>query len=132
MNTRPGQFGARKGRFSNYGVQLREKQKVKRMYGILEKQFHRYYLEAARKKGNTGVNLLRLLESRLDNIIYRMGIGVTRSEARQIVTHRAISVNNVVCNVPSYILRPGDVIKVRDKSKHQLRIKKFFRNPKNS
>jgi len=123
INTRPGQFGARKGRFSNYGVQLREKQKVKRMYGILEKQFHKYYIEAARRKGNTGVNLLCLLESRLDNVVYRVGFGVTRSEARQIVSHKSILVNDTICNIPSYILSPGDTIKIRDKSKSQLRIK---------
>ena len=122
INIQPGQHGSRRGRLSDYGVQLREKQKVRRMYGILEKQFRKYYLEAARRKGNTGLNLLQILESRLDNVVYRIGFGATRAEARQLVSHKSISVNNKICNIPSYTLKKGDVIAVRDKSKKQLRI----------
>lgn len=122
VETAPGQHGQRRGRLSDYGVQLREKQKVRRIYGVLEKQFRGYYAEAARRKGNTGENLLRLLESRLDNVVYRLGFGSTRAEARQLVSHKAISVNGATVNVPSYQLKAGDVITVRDKSKNQLRI----------
>lgn len=119
----PGMHGARRGRLSDYGVQLREKQKVRRMYGVLEKQFRSYYKEAARLKGATGENLLRLLESRLDNIVYRMGFGSTRAEARQLVSHKSILVNDKVVNIASYQVKAGDKISVREKAKKQLRIK---------
>ena len=118
----PGQHGARRGRLSDYGVQLREKQKVRRIYGVLEKQFRNYYKEAARLKGATGENLLQLLESRLDNVVYRMGFGCTRAEARQLVSHKGILVNGSVVNIPSYQVKPGDVVSVREKAKKQLRI----------
>ncbi|MEX0740271.1 MAG: 30S ribosomal protein S4 [Pseudohongiella sp.] len=121
--TIPGQHGARRGRLSDYGVQLREKQKVRRMYGILERQFASYYKEAARRKGATGENLLQLLECRLDNVVYRMGFGSTRAESRQLVSHKSILVNGAVVNVPSYQIAPGDVVSVRPKAKEQLRIK---------
>jgi small subunit ribosomal protein S4 len=120
--TAPGQHGARRGRLSDYGVQMREKQKVRRIYGVLEKQFSNYYKAAAQQKGATGENLLRLLESRLDNVVYRIGFGATRAEARQLVSHRAILVNGRTVNIPSYKVAPGDVISVREKSKNQLRI----------
>ena len=120
--TAPGQHGARRGRLSDYGVQLREKQKVRRIYGVLEKQFRNYYKEAARLKGATGENLLQLLESRLDNVVYRMGFGSTRSEARQLVAHKAILVNAKVVNISSYQVQPGDVVSVREKAKKQLRV----------
>ena len=120
--TAPGMHGARRGRLSDYGVQLREKQKVRRIYGVLEKQFRNYYKEAARLKGATGENLLQLLESRLDNVVYRMGFGSTRSEARQLVSHKGILVNGRVVNIPSYQVAPGDVVSVREKAKKQLRI----------
>lgn len=119
----PGQHGQRRGRLSDYGVQLREKQKVRRTYGVLEKQFRGYYKEAARQKGATGENLLQLLECRLDNVVYRMGFGSTRAESRQLVSHKAITVNGEVVNVPSYQVQEGDVVAVRQKSKEQLRIK---------
>ncbi|MEH6552165.1 MAG: 30S ribosomal protein S4 [Pseudomonadales bacterium] len=118
----PGMQGARRGRLSDYGVQLREKQKVRRIYGILEKQFRAYYKEAARRKGATGENLLQLLEGRLDNVVYRMGFGSTRAESRQLVSHRSITVNGQSVNVPSYQVQPGDVVAIREKSKKQLRI----------
>jgi len=121
--TVPGVHGARRGRLSDYGLQLREKQKVRRIYGVLEKQFRGYYTEAARRKGATGENLLQLLECRLDNVVYRMGYGSTRAEARQIVSHRQITVNGAVVNVPSYQIQAGDIVAVREKSKNQLRIK---------
>ena len=121
--TVPGMHGARRGRLSDYGLQLREKQKVRRTYGILERQFRSYYKEAARRKGATGEVLLQLLESRLDNVVYRMGYGSTRAEARQIVSHRQITVNGQTVNVPSYQVQEGDVIAVREKAKNQLRIK---------
>lgn len=123
METAPGQHGARRGRLSDYGGQLREKQKVRRMYGVLEKQFRNYYTEAARRKGATGENLLKLLECRLDNVVYRMGFGSTRAESRQLVSHKAVMVNDRVVNIPSYQVKPGDVISVREKAKNQLRIK---------
>lgn len=123
IDTAPGQHGARKPRLSDYGVQLREKQKVRRIYGILEKQFRNYYREAARQKGNTGENLLQLLEGRLDNVVYRMGFGATRAESRQLVSHKAIVVNGRVVNIPSYQVSPEDVITVREKAKKQARIK---------
>jgi len=118
----PGQHGARRGRLSDYGVQLREKQKVRRMYGVLEKQFRNYYKEAARLKGNTGENLLQLLEQRLDNVVYRMGFASTRSEARQLVSHKAIVVNGQVVNIPSFNVKADDVVSVREKAKKQARI----------
>lgn len=121
--TAPGQHGVRRGRLSDYGVQLREKQKVRRMYGVLEKQFRKYYKEAARRKGATGENLLQLLESRLDNVVYRLGFGSTRAESRQLVSHKSILVNGQVVNIPSYQLKANDVISVREKSKNQLRVK---------
>jgi len=120
--TAPGMHGARRGRLSDYGVQLREKQKVRRIYGVLEKQFRNYYKEAARLKGATGENLLQLLESRLDNVVYRMGFGSTRSEARQLVAHKGILVNGRVVNIASYQVAPGDVVSVREKAKKQLRV----------
>jgi len=122
IETAPGQHGQRRGRLSDYGVQLREKQKVRRIYGILEKQFRAYYKEAARRKGATGENLLKLLESRLDNVVYRMGFGSTRAESRQLVSHKAISVNGKTVNVASYSVAEGDVVAVREKAKKQLRI----------
>ncbi len=121
--TAPGVHGARRGRLSDYGLQLREKQKVRRIYGVLERQFRNYYKEAARRTGATGENLLQLLEGRLDNVVYRMGFGTTRAEARQIVSHRSITVNGQVVNVPSYQVKAGDVVAVREKAKNQLRIK---------
>ncbi len=118
----PGQHGARKGRLTEYGIQLREKQKVRRLYGVLEKQFRRYYKEAARRKGNTGENLLQLLESRLDNVVYRMGFASTRAEARQMVSHKSILVNEQMVNIPSFQVKPGDKVEVREKSRSQIRI----------
>ena len=115
--------GGRRPRVTVYGTQLREKQKLRRMYGLQEKQFRRYYADADRQKGSTGESLLRLLESRLDNVVYRMGFGVTRAEARQLVSHNAIEVNGRRVNIPSYQVTPGDEIEVREKSKGQLRIK---------
>lgn len=122
LTTAPGQHGARRGRLSDYGLQLREKQKVRRIYGVLEKQFRNYYKEAARLKGNTGENLLQLLEGRLDNVVYRMGLASTRAEARQLVSHKAIMVNGAVVNIPSYAVSPDQVIAVREKAKKQARI----------
>ena len=123
FDTKPGQHGRTSGqRTSDYGLQLREKQKVKRMYGVLEKQFRRYFEAAERKKGNTGANLMGLLECRLDNVVYRMGFGSTRAEARQLVSHKAITVNGQSVNIPSYLVKAGDVVAVREKSKAQNRI----------
>lgn len=123
LDSKPGQHGRTSGaRTSDYGNQLREKQKVKRMYGILERQFRRYFAEADRRKGNTGETLLQLLESRLDNVTYRMGFGSTRAEARQLVSHKAFTVNGNVVNIASYLVKPGDVVAVREKSKKQTRI----------
>lgn len=119
----PGQHGARRTRVSEYGTQLREKQKVRRMYGVLEKQFRNYYQEAARRKGSTGENLLQLLECRLDNVTYRMGFGATRAEARQLVSHKALQVNGRTVNVASYQVQPGDEIRIREKAQNQLRIR---------
>jgi len=118
----PGQHGQRRGRLSDYGVQLREKQKVRRIYGVLEKQFRNYYKAAARIKGNTGENLLVLLETRLDNVVYRMGFGSTRAESRQLVAHNAILVNGQRVNIASYCIQEGDVVGLREKSKKQLRV----------
>jgi small subunit ribosomal protein S4 len=123
FDSKPGQHGRTSGsRTSDFGMQLREKQKVKRMYGILERQFRRYFAEAERRKGNTGANLLSLLETRLDNVVYRMGFGSTRAEARQLVSHKALMVNNHVVNIPSYQVKVGDTVSMRDKSKAQLRV----------
>jgi small subunit ribosomal protein S4 len=123
FDSKPGQHGRTSGsRTGDYGVQLREKQKVKRMYGILERQFRRYFAEAERRSGNTGSNLLALLESRLDNVVYRMGFGSTRAEARQIVSHRAITVNGQSVNIPSFLVKAGDVVAVREGARSQLRI----------
>lgn len=123
INQLPGQQGSRRSRLSEYGIQLREKQKVRRLYGILERQFRNYYKSAARLKGNTGENLLILLESRLDNIVYRLGFATTRAESRQLVNHKMIMVNNKVVNIASYQLFPNDYIQIRDKFKNQKRIK---------
>jgi small subunit ribosomal protein S4 len=123
LDSKPGQHGRTSGaRTSDYGNQLREKQKVKRIYGILERQFRRYFTEADRRKGNTGETLLKLLEARLDNVAYRMGFGSTRAEARQLVSHKALTVNGVVVNIASYQVRPGDVVAIREKAKKQARI----------
>ena len=118
----PGQHGSQRSRLSDYGVQLREKQKLRRTYGVLEKQFRGYYKEAARQKGATGENLLVLLESRLDNVVYRLGFGCTRSEARQLVAHKSILVNGSAVNICSFQVSPGDVVSVREKAKKQSRI----------
>ena len=123
FETKPGQHGRTSGqKTSDFGIQLREKQKVKRMYGVLERQFRRYFEEADRRKGNTGANLLFLLESRLDNVVYRMGFGSTRAEARQLVSHKAITVNGHSVNIPSYMVKVGDVLAIREKSKKQTRV----------
>ncbi len=122
VETAPGQHGQRRGRLSDYGVQLREKQKVRRLYGVLEKQFRNYYKEAARLKGATGENLLKLLECRLDNVAYRMGFGSTRAEARQLVSHKSMTVNGKLVNIPSYQVQIGDVVGMREKAKKQLRV----------
>jgi small subunit ribosomal protein S4 len=121
-NGPPGQHGQRRGRLSDYGLQLREKQKLRRMYGVLEKQFRGYYKTAARKKGSTGENLLQMLECRLDNIVYRMGFGVTRAESRQLVSHKSILVNGQSVNVPSYQVNAGDKISLTEKARKQLRV----------
>ncbi len=123
LDVKPGQHGLRSGaRTSDFGNQLREKQKVKRMYGVLERQFRRYFAAAERRKGNTGDNLMQLLEMRLDNVVYRMGFGSTRAEARQIVGHKSLMVNGVVVNIPSYLVKEGDVVTIREKAKGQARI----------
>ena len=123
FDSKPGQHGRTSGqRTSDYGLQLREKQKVKRIYGVLERQFRRYFAEADRRRGNTGENLLSLLESRLDNVVYRMGFASTRAEARQLVSHKAILVNGNPVNIPSYSVKAGDVVSVREKSKNQARV----------
>lgn len=123
FDVKPGQHGRTSGqRTSDYGLQLREKQKVKRMYGVLERQFRRYFAEASRRKGNTGNSLLMLLEERLDNVVYRMGFGSTRAEARQLVSHGAILVNGKAVNIPSYSVKEGDTVVIREKSKKQTRI----------
>jgi small subunit ribosomal protein S4 len=123
FDSKPGQHGRTSGaRTSDFGLQLREKQKVKRMYGVMEKQFRRYFQEADRRKGNTGSNLLALLETRLDNVVYRMGFGSTRAEARQLVSHKAMLVNGKSVNIPSYMVKVGDVISVREKSAKQNRV----------
>jgi small subunit ribosomal protein S4 len=123
FDSKPGQHGRTSGaRTSDFGLQLREKQKVKRMYGVLERQFRRYFAEAERRKGNTGSSLLMILESRLDNVVYRMGFGSTRAEARQLVSHKGITVNGDVVNIASYLVKAGDAVAVREKSKKQLRV----------
>ena len=119
----PGMGSARPGRMSDYALQLREKQKLRRIYGVLERQFRKYYKEAARQKGSTGENLLQILECRLDNVVYCMGFGATRNEARQLISHRTILVNDKSVNIPSFQVKPSDRIAVREKSKNQLRIK---------
>jgi small subunit ribosomal protein S4 len=119
----PGQHGQKSGRLSDYGTQLREKQKIRRTYGVLERQFRKTYKEADRRKGVTGTNLLQLLESRLDSVAYRMGFGASRAEARQVVRHNGILVNGKRVNIPSYQVRPGDVIEVAEKAKGHLRVK---------
>ena len=123
LDSRPGQHGAKSTRISEYGTQLREKQKIRRTYGVLERQFRNYFEKAAEKKGATGEVLLQILESRLDNVVYRMGFASTRAEARQLVSHKAIEVNGKPVNIPSYLLRAADVVAVREKSRAQLRIK---------
>ena len=121
--TIPGQHGRRRGRISDFGIQLREKQKVRRIYGIMEKQFKQYYKKAAKSKEVTGNRLLQLLEGRLDNVVYRLGFASTRAEARQLVSHKAVTVNDSLVNIPSYQLSPGDVVSLSDKGKQQDRIK---------
>ena len=124
LDSKPGQHGRTSGsRTSDYGLQLREKQKLKRMYGVLEKQFRKYFAEADRRRGNTGETLIQLLESRLDNVVYRMGFGSTRAEARQLVSHRAVEVNGVTADIPSMLIKAGDVVSIREKAKAQMRIK---------
>ena len=123
LESRPGQHGAKSTRISEYGTQLREKQKIRRMYGVLERQFRTYFDKAIQKRGATGENLLQMLESRLDNVVYRMGFASTRAEARQLVSHKAIEVNGKPVNIPSYLLRATDVVSVREKSRAQFRIK---------
>ena len=124
FDSKPGQHGRTSGqRTSDFGLQLREKQKVKRMYGVLERQFRRYFAEADRRRGNTGTNLLGLLESRLDNVVFRMGFASTRAEARQMVSHKAILLNGQCCNIPSALVKAGDVVAVREKSREQNRVK---------
>ena len=123
FDSKPGQHGRTSGsRTSDFGLQLREKQKVKRMYGVLERQFRRYFAEAERRRGNTGANLMLLLESRLDNVVYRMGFGSTRAEARQLVSHKSVTVNGQVVNIASYSVKAGDAVSIREKAKKQLRV----------
>lgn len=122
IDTPPGQHGGKRARVTDYGTQLREKQKIRRIYGVLERQFRLYFAEAERRKGSTGELLLQILESRLDNVAYRMGFGSTRAEARQLVSHKALMVNGQVVNIPSYQVKPGDLIAVREKAKKQVRI----------
>src|SRR5579872_5042148 len=122
LETAPGVHGARRGRATEYGGRFLVKQKVRRIYGIMERQFHNYFKKAARLKGSTGENLLKLLECRLDNVVYKMGFGSTRAEARQLVSHRAILVNGKSVNIPSYSLMPGDIVSIKENAKRQLRI----------
>jgi small subunit ribosomal protein S4 len=122
LDTPPGQHGARKPRLSDYATQLREKQKLRQMYGLLERQFHNYYVKASSSKGATGLNLLRLLEQRLDNVVYRMGFAATRAEARQVVSHKAVLVNGKAVNIPSYQVQVGDTVEIREKARGQSRI----------
>ncbi len=123
MSSAPGMHGQKRGKLSDYGLQLREKQKIRRIFGLLENQFRRYYDMASRQKGSTGLNLLLALESRLDNVVYRSGFGATRAEARQMVSHKSILVNGKCINIPSYLVKPTDIISVAEKSRNQLRIK---------
>ena len=128
LNQLPGQHASsRRMRLSDYALQLREKQKVRRIYGVLERQFRNYYKSAARQKGATGENLLRLLECRLDNVVYRMGFAVTRAQARQMVSHKGIDVNGRMVNIPSYQVKPEDVVAIREKAKKQLRVKEAIK-----
>ncbi|ROH91989.1 30S ribosomal protein S4 [Stagnimonas aquatica] len=122
LETRPGQHGAAKTRLSDYALQLAEKQKLKRMYGVLERQFRNYYLKATSSKGATGLNLVHFLEARLDNVVYRMGFASTRAEARQLVGHKSVEVNGKPVNIPSYQVAVGDVVSIREKSRNQTRI----------
>lgn len=122
LDTPPGMHGSRRGRETEYGIQLREKQKLRYMYGIMERQFRNYFKKAARLKGSTGENLLKLLEARLDNVVYKMGFAVTRAMARQLVSHRAVLVNGRVVNIPSYSVKPGDIVSIKDHAKQQMRI----------
>lgn len=122
LDTPPGMHGARRGRETEYGAQLREKQKLRRIYGVLERQFRNYFKKAARTKGSTGENLLKLLECRLDNVVYKMGFGATRAEARQLVSHKAVLINGKSVNIPSYSVKPGDQISLKETAKKQLRI----------
>lgn len=132
-NYAPGQHGlSRRTKFSEYGIQLREKQKVKRIYGLIETQFHNYFEEAARMKGITGANLIKILERRLDNVVYRLGFAPSRKSARQLVLHRHFLVNGGIVDIPSYILRPGDVVTVREKSKKLDAIHNSLRRQKDS
>lgn len=123
MESVPGQHSDRRARVTDYGLQLREKQKLRRIFGVLEKQFRNYYKTAAKRKGATGANLLQLLESRLDNVVYRMGFASTRAEARQLISHKSVEVNNRIVNIPSYQVSPSDTISIRKKAQDQLRIK---------
>ncbi|MDD5034816.1 MAG: 30S ribosomal protein S4 [Methylococcaceae bacterium] len=123
LDQQPGQHGSKKARMSDYATQLREKQKMRRIYGVLERQFRNYYATAAQKKGSTGENLFNLLESRLDNVVYRMGFASTRAEARQLVSHKSILVNGKVLNIPSYQVCSGDIVSIREKAKSQQRVK---------
>ncbi|HJR13624.1 MAG TPA: 30S ribosomal protein S4 [Rhodanobacteraceae bacterium] len=129
FDNKPGQHGvaAKRSRPSDYAVQLREKQKVKRIYGVLERQFGNYYKKATQLKGNTGENLLRMLEARLDNVVYRMGFAVTRAQARQLVSHKAIMVNGKKTNVPSLAIRPGDEVKLTERAQKQLRVQEALK-----
>lgn len=122
LETLPGQHGQRRGRLTDYGVQLRMKQMIRRYYGVLERQFRKYYAEADRKKGSTGEELLKILEARLDNVVYRLGFASTRAEARQLVNHGAVMVNGTVLNIPSAAVKPNDVIEIKGKAKDQMRI----------
>lgn len=122
LDTPPGQHGARRTRSTDYSLQAREKQKLRHMYGVLERQFRNYYFHASRTKGATGTSLLQLLEGRLDNVVYRMGFANTRAEARQLVSHKAIEVNGRTVNIPSSQVQPGDIIAIREKSKNQTRV----------
>ena len=123
IDSQPGHHADKKPRLSDYGLQLREKQKLKRIYGVLEKQFRLYYKRAARQNGSTGENLLKILERRLDNVVYRMGFGATRAESRQLVSHKSVLVNGITVNIASYQVSVDDVISIKEKSKNQIRIK---------
>src|ERR1700687_2676620 len=122
LDTPPGQHGLKRGRLSDYGRQLRMKQMIRRYYRVLERQFQKYYQEADRQKGSTGDNLLKILESRLDNVVYRLGFASTRAEAKQLVSHKAIKVNGQVVNIPSYMVKPNDIVEIREKARTQFRI----------